>query len=84
MNPARTGTKAAEHYRLTVKAGECQVVQLRLSDAAPSGFTLQKGHPATVFATNFNQVMEARCREADEFNSVITPPSLGVEASMVM
>src|SRR5262249_51615611 len=35
VNPEETGTKAAAHYRLTVKPGECQVVRVRLSDVAP-------------------------------------------------
>ena len=30
VNPARTGTKAAAHYRLTLAAGETRVVRLRL------------------------------------------------------
>ena len=32
VNPEKTGTKAAAHYRLTVEAGESRVVRLRLSD----------------------------------------------------
>src|SRR5205807_6432329 len=36
VNPAKKGTKAAAHYPLTVDPGECQVVRLRLSAAAPA------------------------------------------------
>ena len=36
VNPSKTGTKAAAHYRLEVPAGGSQVVRLRLS-AKPSG-----------------------------------------------
>ena len=31
VNPQKTGTKAAAHYRLTVPAGKCEVVRLRLT-----------------------------------------------------
>ena len=38
MNPARTGTKAAAHYRLTLAAGrDAPTVRLRLADAPPRG-----------------------------------------------
>ena len=36
LNPEKTGTKAAAHYRLTVGPGECRTIRLRLSDVAPS------------------------------------------------
>ena len=31
VNPARTGTKAAAHYRVKVPAGKCEAIRLRLS-----------------------------------------------------
>ena len=39
VNPERTGTKAAAHYRLDLAAGETAVIRLRLSRAA-SGILL--------------------------------------------
>ena len=36
VNPARTGTKAAAHYSITVGAGASHVIRLRLSDSAPT------------------------------------------------
>ncbi len=39
VNPDQQGTKVAPHYALNMAAGECHVVQLRLSDIAPIGET---------------------------------------------
>src|SRR5206468_948959 len=57
VNPDRKGTKVAAHYRLTVGPGQCQVVRLRLSEVAP----------ATPFGNPFEDAMQARRREGDEF-----------------
>src|SRR5436190_15691568 len=35
VNPQRIGTKMAAHYRLTVPAGQCQTVRLRLTPISP-------------------------------------------------
>ena len=37
VNPARTGTKAALHYRVTLGPGESNVIKLRLANAPPLG-----------------------------------------------
>ena len=36
VNPEKKGTKVAAHYHLSVPAGECQVIRLRLSSVAPA------------------------------------------------
>ena len=36
MNPEATGTKVAAHYRLTVAAGESEVVLLHVEDSPPA------------------------------------------------
>ncbi|HKH75118.1 MAG TPA: hypothetical protein VKA59_27365 [Vicinamibacterales bacterium] len=66
VNPARSGTKAAAHYRVDVPAGGSRVVRLRLSQASAS----------QPFAT-FDTVLAQRQHEADEFYDRITPTSLG-------
>jgi hypothetical protein len=58
VNPAREGTKAAAHYRLTIPAGGEARVRLRLVSAAES-----TGRP---FA-DFEDVFAARRAEADNF-----------------
>ncbi len=56
VNPRRTGTKAAAHYRATVAAGGNQRFRLRLTN---SGF----GEPFK----DFDDVVDQRRREADAF-----------------
>jgi hypothetical protein len=65
VNPSRTGTKAAAHYRLEVPPGGNKVVRLRLS-AKPSAEPFGR----------FDEIFAARLSEADEFYNRITPPSL--------
>ena len=66
VNPMKTGTKAAAHYRLEVPAGSSTVVRLRLTAKSP----------ADPFST-FDLVFASRLADADEFYNRITPPSLG-------
>ena len=71
VNPERHGTKAAAHYAITVGPHESLTLRLRLSDAAPSG---KRG----AFA-DFDGVLEARRKEADEFYATVIPQSLGAD-----
>jgi hypothetical protein len=72
VNPSRTGTKAAAHYRLEVPAGKSKVVRLRLS-AEPA---------ADAFGT-FDKTLAARLADADEFYDRITPRSLSEDERRV-
>ena len=47
VNPAKQGTKAAAHYRLTVEPGRASVLRLRLTDVEPadSARDLRRGRP---------------------------------------
>ena len=76
VNPEQKGTKVAAHYRLTVAPGQCQVVRLRLSDVAPTG--------AAAFGGHFEEVLDARRDEADEFYKAIIPASLNADQANVM
>jgi len=73
VNPNLTGTKAAAHYQLDVPAGMTSVIRLRLGNAAPED----------PFG-NFDQTIEQRRREADEFYRAITPARVGEDAANVM
>src|SRR5262249_37816398 len=84
VNPAKKGTKVAAHYRLNVNPGKSQVVQLRLSDMAPAAFARSDGRAAAAFGSHFDQVFEARRKEADEFYTAITPSSLNADEANVM
>jgi hypothetical protein len=65
VNPEGSGTKAAAYYVLRVEPGGQQTVRLRLS-AEP---------PAKAFA-NFDETVNARLRDANEFYDRITPKTL--------
>ena len=64
VNPNQTGTKAAAHYQLNVGAGDTAVIRLRLSSAASRG---------TRSVSGFDQMIEERRGEADEFYQAIIP-----------
>ena len=68
VNPAKTGTKAAAHYALTIDAGETRTLRLRLTRAVPDTV----GTPFKEFENIFSE----RIREADEFYDGITPPAV--------
>jgi Glycosyl hydrolase family 63 C-terminal domain len=84
VNPKLTGTKAAAHYRVTVPAGKCEVVRLRLSDVAPHALARAYGPGNGAFGGHFDEVLQARRDEADEFYASVIPPSLNADAANVM
>jgi Glycosyl hydrolase family 63 C-terminal domain len=76
VNPEQTGTKAAAHYTVSVAAGETSTIRLRLSDLTPGGIRDPfKG---------FNEVMQTRQSEADEFYRAITPERVSKDEALVM
>ena len=77
VNPARTGTKVAAHWKDAIGAGEARVIRLRLSKASPD----QKGQP---FGKPFDDIFADRLREADEFYKSVTPSSVSADAANVM
>jgi hypothetical protein len=74
VNPNETGTKAAAHYQLNIAARKTATLRLRLTNA-----TLRDP-----FGHEFEETIEARRREADEFYRAITPPGIGEDAANVM
>src|SRR5262249_33912928 len=78
VNPEQTGSKASAHYKLTIPSGASATVRLRFTDALPKSFqTLPIG-------TDFDEVIETRQREADDFYKTIIPEHLTPDATMVM
>jgi hypothetical protein len=75
VNPARKGTKAALHYRMTVGAGETSVVRLRLTDSTAS---------AGVFDSEFDDLFNERRAEADDYYATVIPQDLSADAQSVM
>src|SRR5262249_44150593 len=75
VNPEQKGTKVAAHYRVTVKPGACEVVRLRLTDVAPG-----KNNPFR----DFDDIVEIRHKEADQFYDAVIPRSLSADQANVM
>ena len=84
VNPENIGTKAAAHYRLALNPGESKTVRLCLSNVAPAVLAQTNGETAGSFGRRFEDVLQARRSEADEFYAAITPPSLSADAANVM
>ncbi len=82
VNPDRQGTKASAHSSLTVGARESRTLRLRLSDVSPTTWPT-KGEASGAFG-GFDELMEARRREADEFYASVIPASLGADGANVM
>jgi Mannosylglycerate hydrolase MGH1-like glycoside hydrolase domain len=76
VNPEGSGTKAAAHHRIEVGAKKETVLRLRLTDAAPS-----RGKDP--FA-GFDETVDARRREADDFYRSITPAKATEDEARVM
>jgi hypothetical protein len=74
VNPEERGTKAAARYTLTVEPGSRAALQLRLNASAPGG---------SPFGAEFERVLEARRREADEFYAGVIPATLSADARSV-
>jgi hypothetical protein len=75
VNPEEKGTKAAAHYCLAVKPGECHVVRVRLSEIAPDNIDP---------FSDFDDVLEIRHKEADQFYESVIPSTLNPDQTNVM
>ncbi|MFN0198533.1 MAG: MGH1-like glycoside hydrolase domain-containing protein [Planctomycetaceae bacterium] len=84
VNPDKVGTKVAADYRLTVKPGESQVIRLRLSSGKPTASATGNGDSTGPFGKPFEQVLQARREEADEFYAAVIPRSLNADQTNVM
>jgi hypothetical protein len=82
VNPAMKGTKVAAHYRVTVAPGQSQVVRLRLSDVSPAA--LAKSNGQGPLGNHFDDIVQTRRKEADEFYGSVIPASLSVDQANVM
>ena len=78
VNSAKTGTKAAAHYPLTLSPGETRTIKLRLTDLA---IPPENSDPCN---GKFDATFDERKREADEFYDSVTPQDLSQDAKAVM
>ncbi|MBI5582267.1 MAG: glucosidase [Deltaproteobacteria bacterium] len=74
VNPALVGTKSAAHYRITVGAGQEQVIRLRLT----------AGSPPNPFGQDFDGIFALRLQEADAFYAKVIPSALSADEANVM
>ena len=84
VNPQKKGTKASAHYSLTVEARGSKTLRLRLSDVALAGVTSAKTGQIGPFGSVFDNVIDARRREADEFYATVIPAALNADQKNVM
>jgi hypothetical protein len=80
VNPRRSGTKAAAHYRMQLAPGAKQILRLRL--AAAAGKSAEGAPPLA--ADQFDQLFAVRLGEADAFYDAVTPDVLSADAALVM
>jgi hypothetical protein len=71
IDPARSGTKAALRYRLEVEPDTTRTIDLRLRKEPGLG-------------NDFDEIMSARKREADEFYAELTPPDSSADEALVL
>jgi len=81
VNPNGTGTKASAKYEVKIGAKESNVIRLRLTSTAHDYVV---GANQTCFGKYFDEVFDARLREADEFYASITPQAISKDAAQVM
>ncbi len=82
VNREQKGTKVAADYRLTVPAHGSQIVRLRLSNRSPAAEG--NGKKQTPFGSDYEDTLQARRDEADEFYQSVIPGSLNADEANVM
>ena len=75
VNPGRVGTKAALHHVVTVAPGETTEIRVRLK----AGF-----HPTADLTHEFDEVMDARKGEADEFFAELATETMTDDEQLVV
>jgi hypothetical protein len=84
VNSEKAGTKASAHYPIAVGAGGSTVLRLRLNDKVPAPSTHTQDGRVGLFGRGFDDVVETRRREADEFYATVIPSSLDPDEANVM
>jgi hypothetical protein len=84
VNPEKKGTKAAPFYRLSVEAGQCRTIRLRLTPLGPAEFVKGNGVGGGPFGNHFDETLAARKSEADAFYAGVIPSSLDADEANVM
>ena len=81
VHPRKVGTKAAAHYPVTIGAGASAVFRLRLCETLPLSNATPRQGPCGI---DFDGIVAARRREADDFYATVIPSSLDADSANVM
>jgi hypothetical protein len=84
INSAKIGTKVSAHYHLNLQPGKSDKVCLRLTPIPPKDSAQTKGEAGGLFGKAFEEMMQARRSEADEFYRTVIPESMDTDAANVM
>jgi hypothetical protein len=84
VNPAKTGTKVAAQYHLTIDAGQSRTIRLRLCDCPPASLPERADDAAPPFGDRFEDALGTRLHEADQFYTSVIPASLTADEANVM
>jgi hypothetical protein len=75
VNPDERGTKAAARYAMDLAPRSSVTLRLRLNDQQPGG--------VSPFGKSFDEIVDARKREADEFYDTVLPATASRDAKNV-
>jgi hypothetical protein len=81
VNPARTGTKCAFWYQVTLAGGAQAQLRLRLRPTSSGGAAAEA---LAALGADFDRVVARRRAEADEFYDELTPRDASADEAMVM
>ncbi len=84
VNPKQVGTKASAAYRLTVAPGKSEVIRLRLTHVAPDTLDRAYGRGNGALGKHFDEIIQARRKESDEFYKSVIPSSLDADSTNVV
>ncbi|WP_025661487.1 glucosidase [Rhizobium sp. IBUN] len=82
VNPAKQGTKASVHYRMTIPVAASHTVRLRLNETPPAMGSANK-RTRGPFGADFAASMNERRREADEFFATVIAEGLDEDQARV-
>ncbi len=84
VNPGKAGTKAAPHYLLDIGPGQSATIRLRLTSIPPERMSDAQAGSQPVFGAAFDEDVDLRREESDEFYASITPAGTDDDTAQVM
>jgi len=84
INPAKQGTKASAHYRISIAAGKSATVRLRLTGQNVPARVGAAKSGTSCFGADFDRTFASRIEEADAFYQSVIPPSASPDTANIM